>query len=366
MKVVTVLGTRPEIIRLSRVMALLDQHVDHVIVHTGQNYDFELNEVFFADLGVRQPDHFLDVDTTSVGTVYGGVLVKSEEVFVSEQPDAVLILGDTNSSIAAIVAKRLHIPIFHMEAGNRSFDWRVPEETNRHIVDAIADVNLVYTEHARRNLLSEGLPANAIYLTGSPMAEILDHYRAEIDASDVLERADVKPGAYYLASLHREENVDDVDTLRDLLDGLSALAGTDRAPVLVSLHPRTRNRLGEFGFESDKWSNVQFHKPFGFLDYNKLQKHARCVVSDSGTLSEESAILGFAAVQPRRSMERPEGLDAGNVILAGTKPRDVLAAIEYSISRDMSRVTIPSEYEILDCSNRVLSVILSRALVGGG
>ena len=361
MKVMTVLGTRPEIIRLSRVMALLDQHTDHVLVHTGQNWDYELNQVFFDDLGVRKPDHFLDVDTSSLGTVYGDVMIKSEQVLRSESPDAVLILGDTNSALAAIMAKRLHIPIFHMEAGNRSFDWRVPEEVNRHIVDSISDVNLVYTEHARRNLLNEGLPPNRIYKTGSPLAEVLGHYREQIDASDILDRQEVSAGEYFLVSLHREDNVDNPEVLGTLLHGLAALADEHGIPALVSLHPRTAKRIDEFGLTFS--DTVRMNKPFGFFDWNKLQANARCVISDSGTISEEAAILGFAGVTPRRAMERPEAMDAGSVILAGIEPDDIIAAVAYSLTRPLDALQIPEAYEVADCANRVLSLILSRPLV---
>ncbi len=364
MKVMTILGTRPEIIRLSRVMAKLDQapSVKHVIVHTGQNYDYELNEVFFAELGLRQPDHFLKVDTTSLGTVYGETLIKSEAVLLSEQPDVVLILGDTNSSIASIIAKRMHIPVVHMEAGNRSFDWRVPEEVNRHIVDAIADINLVYTEHARRNLLAEGLAANTIYLTGSPMAEVISHNRDAIDASEVLVREGVEPGGYFVVSLHREENVDNVTTLANLMQALEELGRRHQLPVLVSLHPRTKKRLSQFGLEVDP-GIVRFHPPYGFCDYVKLELDARCVISDSGTLSEESSLLGFPAVHPRRSMERPEGLDAASLVLSGTQPKAIIAAAEHVMSRDRSDFTVPSDYAVLDCSDRVLGILLSRPLL---
>lgn len=362
LKIVTILGTRPEIIRLSRTMALLDEHVDHVIVHTGQNYDYELNEVFFEDLGVRRPDHFLEVDTSTLGTVYGEVLIKSERVLREEQPDGLLVLGDTNSSVAAIMAKRMHIPIFHMEAGNRSFDWRVPEEVNRHIVDCLADINLVYTEHARRNLLNEGLAPDSIYLTGSPLCEVLEHYASQIQASNILERHDLAAGEYFLVSLHREDNVDDVEVLATLLRGLSELGDKHNLPVLVSLHPRTAKRIAEFGLEVG--GNIRMNKPFGFFDYNKLQAEARCVISDSGSVSEEAAILGFAAVTPRRAMERPEGLDAGTVILSGVEPDDIIAAVAYSLTRPLDQATVPATYQIRDCANRVMSVILSRPLVG--
>ena len=298
LKVTTVLGTRPEIIRLSRVIARLDQFADHRIVHTGQNWDYELNEVFFSDLGLRKPDAFLGVDTTSLGTVLGGILIEVEKEFKANRPDALLVLGDTNSAIAAIMARRMKIPIYHMEAGNRSFDQNVPEETNRRLVDHISDFNLVYTEHARRHLLSEGLPHRRVYLTGSPMREVLDHYRPQIETSDVLSRLDLRPGGYFIVSLHREENVDSKERLGALVTALNRIAERFDMPVIVSTHPRTRKR---FDMLEDMTLDprVQYLKPFGFHDYNHLQMHARCAISDSGTIAEESSILDFAAITPR-------------------------------------------------------------------
>jgi len=353
-KVMTILGTRPEIIRLSRVMARLDEAeaVDHVLVHTGQNYDYELNEIFFEDLGVRSPDHFLDVSRESVGQAYGDILAKSEAAMKSEEPDAVLILGDTNSAIAAIIAKRLHIPIFHMEAGNRSFDQNVPEEVNRRIVDHTADFNLVYTEHARRNLLAEGLPARRIHLTGSPMKEVLDAQASKIAASTATADLGLSPQGFFLVSAHREENVDNPARLKLLMDALQKVGGRFNQPVLVSLHPRTRNRLGE----DLEIPGVQFHKPFGFSDYNRLQMDATCVLSDSGTITEEASILGFPAVTIRDSIERPEGLDSGGIIVCGLKADDVVAAVATVIGRPPS--SVPFEYEITDTSERVLRLIV--------
>jgi UDP-N-acetylglucosamine 2-epimerase (non-hydrolysing) len=366
MKVMTILGTRPEIIRLSRVMARLEETsvVDHILVHTGQNYDYELNQVFFDDLGVRKPDHFLECDTSSLGRVYGDILIKSEEVLRAEQPDAVLILGDTNSALAAIMARRLHFPVFHMEAGNRSFDWRVPEETNRRIVDHISDVNLVYTEHARANLMREGLHPQRVYLTGSPMYEVLHHYRDQIDASDVVEREGLEKGRYILVSMHREENVDDVDNLGALLDGLSTIGDHYDMDVLISTHPRTQKRLDQFGLgpAADDGSagsrpRLRFSKPFGFHDYNKLQLDSACVVSDSGTISEESSILGFPAITPRRWIERPEAMDAGAIIVTGIDAEVMLRGVNYAIETG-APLDLPAEYEVANCSDRVLRIVL--------
>ena len=361
MKVMTILGTRPEIIRLSRVISRLDETsvVDHVLVHTGQNYDYELNQVFFDDLGLRKPDHFLECDTSSIGRVYGDILIKSEDVLQEEQPDAVLILGDTNSSIAAIIARRLHIPVFHMEAGNRSFDWRVPEETNRRIVDHISDVNLVYTEHARENLMREGLHPQRVYLTGSPMFEVLEHYRPQIEASDVLEREGLKTGKFIIVSLHREENVDDAGRLQQLLDGLASLSEQRDLDVMISTHPRTRKRLEEFDLLEGAGERLIFAKPFGFHDYNKLQMTAACAISDSGTISEESSMLGFPAVTPRDWIERPEALDAGSIIMTGLEADVVLRGIEYAI--DYGRPEgIPAEYKLANCSDRVVRILIGR------
>ncbi|MBP6870610.1 MAG: UDP-N-acetyl glucosamine 2-epimerase [Bacteroidales bacterium] len=401
-KVLTVVGTRPEIIRLSRTIALLDQHVNHILVHTGQNYDYELNEIFFQELEIRKPDYFLNVDTSSLGAAVGDIIRKSEEVLKKEMPDAMLVLGDTNSSLAAYMAKRMHIPIFHMEAGNRSFDFNVPEEINRRIIDHIADFNLVYTEHARRHLISEGLPHRRIYLTGSPMREVLEYYKSKIE-----NRKSKIENDFFLVSFHREENVDNPENLKKILDILHRLAEKYQLPVIVSTHPRTRKRLEAVG-QLDSWtvgqnpsnidnpivqsSNrpigkspnrpiVQFLPPFGFLDYIALQQRAKCVISDSGTISEESAILGFPAISLRQSMERPEAQDAGTIILTGLDPDVVLESVELVMKEFSSRQsavgsqqsepetrnlepvtrTIPSEYMIADTSWRVLKLIMGNA-----
>jgi len=362
LKVMTILGTRPEIIRLSRAIALLDRHVQHIIVHTGQNYDYELNEVFFNDLEIRKPDYFLQVDTSSLGSVLGDTLIKTEEVLKKEKPDAVLILGDTNSSIAGIMAKRLKIPIFHMEAGNRCFDLNVPEEINRRIIDHIADFNLVYTEHARRNLLSEGLPHRRVYLTGSPMYEVLTYYRDRIDASGILSELALQDQGYFVVSVHREENVDNLGNLEKILTVLNCLAERYDVPVIVSTHPRTRKRLE--GLQSMEVNpRIRFLKPFGFFDYVHLEMHALCTISDSGTISEESAVLSFPAVTIREAMERPEALDTGSIILTGLDVDTVLDAVGLVMVEEQERLEseIPAEYRVPDTSWRVLKLILGTA-----
>jgi len=361
LKVMTILGTRPEVIRLSRVIALLDKYTNHLIVHTGQNYDYELNEIFFKDLEIRKPDYFLKVDTSSLGKVLGETLIKSEEVLKKEQPDAVLILGDTNSSIAGIIAKRLRIPIFHMEAGNRCFDLNVPEEINRRIIDHIADFNLVYTEHARRHLLSEGLPHRRIYLTGSPMNEVLEYYKNKIESSGILKQLSLEKNKYFIVSTHREENVDNPDHLKKILFILNSLAKEYDFPVIVSTHPRTRKRLETIqGFGID--DKIKFLKPFGFTDYVCLQKNAKCTISDSGTISEESAILSFPAISLRESMERPEAQDAGTIVLTGFDLDVVLNSIETVIDEHKIRKynSIAPDYQITDTSWRVLKLILGN------
>jgi UDP-N-acetylglucosamine 2-epimerase (non-hydrolysing) len=367
LKVATIIGTRPEIIRLSRVMARLDRYAEQVIVHTGQNWDYELNEVFFNDLGVRKPDYFLGVGGGSLGETLAGIIAETEKVLVAEKPDAVLILGDTNSAISAIIARRLKIPIYHMEAGNRSFDRNVPEETNRRLVDHIADFNLVYTEHARRHLLSEGLEHRRINLTGSPMREVLDHYRPQIEASDVLGRMGLIRRGYFIASLHREENVDSKERLTVLVEALNALAEIHDRPIILSTHPRTRKRLEAFGLSFD--SRVRDAKPFGFHDYNNLQMNAFCAISDSGTIAEESAMLGFPAITPRDAIERPEALDVGTLIMTGLSYEGIISGVEASVEMFCEREEagqphpVPADYTITNTSERVVSLILGTARV---
>ena len=371
LKVMTVLGTRPEIIRLSRVMARLDTYTDHRIVHTGQNWDYELNELFFSDLGVRKPDYFLGVDTTSLGAVLGGILIGTEQAVKAERPDALLVLGDTNSAIAAIMARRMKVPIYHMEAGNRSFDRNVPEETNRRLVDHISDFNLVYTEHARRHLLSEGIQHRRVYLTGSPMREVLDHYRDRIETSDILARLDLTKRRYFIVSMHREENVDSKPRLAALVATLNQLAERYDMPVIVSTHPRTRKRLDALD-RAALDPRVQYMKPFGFHDYNHLQMHAHCAISDSGTIAEESAILDFPAITPRDAIERPEALDTGNIIVTGLDPDALLAGVEAAVALHAERVAaglppiVPADYQIANTSERVVKLILGTARLSNG
>jgi UDP-N-acetylglucosamine 2-epimerase (non-hydrolysing) len=362
LNVLTVVGTRPEIIRLSRVMSLLDQHVDHIIAHTGQNYDYELNEIFFRDLDLRKPDHFLNVDVSSLEASVGDIIRKSGELLRNEKPDALLVLGDTNSCLSAYMAKRLHIPIFHMEAGNRCFDFNVPEEINRRVIDHISDFNLVYTEHARRHLISEGLPHRRIYLTGSPMFEVLNYYKPKIEASKIADSLKLTADSYFLVSTHREENVDNPGNLLKILTVLNRLCEIYNMPVVVSTHPRTRKRLENV---KDLEINplIRFLKPFGFLDYNNLQMKAKCTLSDSGTISEESSILGFPAISLRQSMERPEAQDAGTIILTGFDPEIVLASIDTAIREHEQNVPkqICPDYQVPDTSWRVLKLIQGLA-----
>lgn len=361
LKIVTVVGTRPEIIRLSSVIKLLDTHTELVLVHTGQNYDYELNEVFFEDLGLRAPDHFLEADTSSLGTALGTIISGTEKVLREEKPDAFLVLGDTNSCISALMAKRMKIPVFHMEAGNRSFDENVPEETNRRLVDHVSDYNLVYTEHARRNLLAEGIHPSHILLTGSPMREVLEENATQIAASDAVEKQGLTPQQYFLVSLHREENVDNPERLQMAVDTLEALHSKYKVPVLVSTHPRTRKRLEALGAQEKE--GFIFHPPFGFHDYIKLQKEAKLVLSDSGTISEESSIIGFPAVTMRDFIERPEALDTGAIITTGLNSTDVLDAVEMALNLFESREqsVVPTAYAIRDTSSRVLTFVRSSA-----
>jgi UDP-N-acetylglucosamine 2-epimerase (non-hydrolysing) len=343
-------------------MSLLDEHVNHIIAHTGQNYDYELNEIFFKDLDLRKPDFFLNVDVTSLEASVGDIIRKSGELLRREKPDALLVLGDTNSCLSAYMAKRLHIPIFHMEAGNRSFDFNVPEEINRRVIDHIADFNLVYTEHARRHLLSEGLPHRRIYLTGSPMYEVLNHYKSKIEASKIADKLKLTANNYFVVSTHREENVDNPKNLKKILFILNRLAEDYNVPVIVSTHPRTRKRMETIP-EIRMNPLIQFLKPFGFTDYIHLQQNALCTISDSGTISEESAILGFPAISLRNSMERPEAQDSGTIILTGFDPEVVLASIDMTIKERKCRIyrQIPVDYEIQDTSWRVLKLIQGLA-----
>lgn len=362
LRVVTVLGTRPEIIRLSEVIRALDQHVDHILVHTGQNYDHELSQIFFAGLGVRPPDHFLGVGGGSVAATYANVLLGSEKVFNELRPDAVLVLGDTNSAIAALIAKRMRIPVYHMEAGNRSFDLNVPEEINRRIIDHISDFNLVYTERSRGHLLAEGIPHRLVYLTGSPLREVLTKQREGIEASSVLADLGLTGNGFFVASMHREENVDDAQRLARVLSALRHLGTSFGLPVVVSTHPRTRARIGEAGL-ADAATGLRLLTPLGFHDYARLQLEARCVVSDSGTVSEEAAILGFPAVTLRDSMERPEALDTGSIVMSTLDPDALLESVRLQVAlHDAGQgATRPAEYDIPDTAARVVRLIVSTA-----
>lgn len=359
-KVVTIVGTRPEIIRLSRVIARLDQHCDHVLVHTGQNYDYELNQIFFDDLGVRKPDHFLDSAGSSAAQTIGSVISNVDRVFSEVKADAMLVLGDTNSCLAVIPAKRRRIPVFHMEAGNRCFDQRVPEEINRRIVDHTADVNLTYSTIAREYLLREGLPPDLVIKTGSPMFEVLTHYRPKIDASDVLTRLNLSPDGYFVVSAHREENIDTPSAFAKLVAVLNAVAGDHGLPVIVSTHPRTQKRIDEqkVAFHS----RVRLLKPLGFSDYVKLQTSARAVISDSGTISEESSILNFPALNLREAHERPEGMEEAAVMMVGLdvdRVRQGLAILADQPRGERRGLRLVEDYAVPNVSEKVLRIIHS-------
>ena len=359
LKLMTILGTRPEIIRLSEVIKCADKYFNHILVHTGQNYDYELNQIFFNDLGLRAPNVYLDCAGENLGATMGNIISRSYEAMQKEKPDAVLILGDTNSALAAVSAKRLKIPIFHMEAGNRCWDWNVPEMINRKIVDHIADINLPYTEHSRRYLLSEGIDGKTIFVTGSPMREVIETHRGEIEKSDVIERLNLKSGEYFLLSAHREENIDNEENFMSLMSTVNVIAESSGLPVIYSTHPRSRKWINKRGFKFH--SLVKSMKPFGFLDYNKLQMNAKCVLSDSGTLSEESAMLGFPAVLIRTSTERPEVLDAGTIVIGGIRERDVRQALDMAVEMRGSeeKTIMPRNYDDENVSIKVARIIQS-------
>ena len=360
LKVMTIVGTRPEIIRLSRVIVKLDAHCDHVLVHTGQNYDYELNEVFFSDLGIRKPDMFLEAAGATAAETIGRVIMAADKALQAHQPEALLLLGDTNSSLAAIAAKRRQIPIFHMEAGNRCFDFRVPEEINRRIVDHTSDINLTYSEIARDYLLREGLPPDQVIKTGSPMREVIEHYMPGIEVSKVLEQLGLSARRYFVVSSHREENVDSPENLSKLFDILNALAETYQEPVIVSTHPRTRKRMDALGLAAHPL--VQFRKPFGFLDYIKLQTEAHCVLSDSGTITEESSILNFPALNLREVHERPEGFEEASVIFVGLSFERVLQGLgilETQPRGDERLLRLVNDYSPDNVADKVLRIIQS-------
>lgn len=361
LKVMTIVGTRPELIKMSRVIAELDQHTQHVLVHTGQNYDYELNQLFFEDLAIRKPDHFLEAVGEKTAQTIARVIEKSDEVMEKEKPDAVLLYGDTNSCLAVISAKRRKIPVFHMEAGNRCFDQRVPEELNRKVLDHLSDINLVLTEHARRYLIAEGVRPETIIKTGSHMREVLDYYMPKIQASDVLARMGLEQRRYFIVSAHREENVDTPENLTDMVETLNALAAQYEFPVIVSTHPRTQKRLDALNLDKLD-SRIQFLKPFGFCDYVKLQMEALCVVSDSGTITEEGSLLNLPAVTIRNAHERPEGMDVGTLIMAGLKKERVLDAVRVIIAQHDRNIRVMApvaDYEAQSVSKKILRIVLS-------
>ena len=363
LKVMTILGTRPEIIRLSACIKACDKYFNHILVHTGQNWDYTLNEVFFEDLGLRAPDYYLDSVGGTLGETMGNIIAKSYEVLQKEGPDALLILGDTNSALAAISAKRLKVPIFHMEAGNRCWDWNVSEMVNRKIVDHISDINLPYTEHSRRYLISEGIDGKTIFVTGSPMREVLRDHMEKIEASDVLERFGMEKGKYILLSAHREENIDLEDNFMSLMTSVNRIAEKYQMPIIYSMHPRSKKFIEERGFEFHPL--VQSMSPFGFIDYNHLQMNAYCVMSDSGTLSEESAMLGFPGVLIRTSTERPEVLDKGTVVIGGIKGEDVEQAVELAVAmfENGEETVIAEDYKDVNVSVKVAKLIQSYAKI---
>lgn len=361
LKVMTLVGTRPELIKMSRVIAELDKQVHHVLVHSGQNYDFELNQVFFDDLEIRKPDHFLGAAGDTAAKTIAEVIAKADEVFELEKPDALLLYGDTNTCLAVIAAKRRKIPVFHMEAGNRCFDQRVPEELNRKVLDHLSDINLVLTEHARRYLLAEGIRPETIIKTGSHMEEVLDYYMPRIQASDVLQREGLTEGAFFIVSTHREENVDTPENLRDLLETLWALAEDHQYQIIVSTHPRTRKRLEALG-ESLDHPLIRFVKPFGLLDYIKLQMSAFCVLSDSGTITEEASLLNLPAITIRNAHERPEGMDEGTLVMSGLKKERVLEAVRVVTNqheRGARVIPVVKDYQAGPVSKQVVRVVLS-------
>lgn len=359
LKVMTVVGTRPEIIRLAAVIHTLEASdaVDHTLVHTGQNYDYELNEVFFEDFKLKKPDYFLNAATGTPAETIGNILIRIDPVLEEVQPDAFLVLGDTNSCLCAIAAKRKHIPIFHMEAGNRCFDQRVPEETNRRIVDHIADINLTYSDIAREYLLAEGLPADQVIKTGSPMYEVLESRREDIARSDVLERLNLEKGSYFVVSAHREENINSEKNFQGLVDSLNAVADKYQLPIIVSTHPRTRKMIEDKGISFDE--QIQLMKPLGFNDYNSLQLHAKAVLSDSGTISEESSILGFRALNIREAHERPEAMEEASVMMTGLHQERIMQALAVLEGQEKDTLRRVGDYSMPNVSEKVLRIILS-------
>ena len=360
-KVMTIVGTRPEIIKLSMVLGELDKYTDHVLVHTGQNYDYELNEIFFRDLNLRKPDYFLEAAGGNAAETIGKVIAKADEVMAKENPEALLLYGDTNSCLAVIAAKRRKIPVFHMEAGNRCFDQRVPEELNRKVIDHLSDINMVLTEHAREYLLREGIRPETVIKTGSSMVEVLEAHREQIDSSDVLARLNLQKGKFFVVSSHREENVDAPENFTKFFKTLHAVAERYQMPVVISTHPRTRKKMEALGISPEQGGLLQFMKPLGFFDYIKLQKEAFCVISDSGTITEESSILGFPAITIRQAHERPEGMDEGTLIMSGLNPEHVLNAIDTVTSQFAASgsMHIIRDYDVDNVSRKVVRIILS-------
>ena len=363
MKVMTIVGTRPEIIRLSEVIKCCDKYFDHVFVHTGQNYDYTLNGIFYKDLDLREPDYYLDSVGNNLGETMGNIIAKSYELMLELKPEAVILLGDTNSALSAISAKRLKIPIFHMEAGNRCWDWNVSEMINRKIVDHISDINLPYTEHSRRYLLSEGIDGKTVFVTGSPMREVLGVHMDKIEASDVLERLSLEKGKYILLSAHREENIDNEDNFMSLMEAVNRIAENYQMPIIYSCHPRSKKHIEARGFKFHPL--VQSLKPFGFSDYNKLQMNSYCVLSDSGTLSEESAMLNFAGVLIRTSTERPEVLDKGSVVIGGIKGDDVEQAMNLAVSmrENAEPYVMAEDYADTNVSVKVVKLVQSYSKI---
>jgi UDP-N-acetylglucosamine 2-epimerase (non-hydrolysing) len=361
LKVMTIVGTRPELIKMSRVIAELNEQVNHILVHSGQNFDYELNQLFFDEMEIRKPDYFLEAVGGNAAQTIAKVIEKSDEVMAKEQPDAILLYGDTNTCLAVIAAKRRKIPVFHMEAGNRCFDQRVPEELNRKVLDHLSDINMVLTEHARQYLLAEGIRPETIIKTGSHMEEVLDFYMPKVEKSEVLKKMKLESGKYFIVSAHREENVDDQSNLKDLLDTFNALTEKYNMPVIISMHPRTKKRIDELGYVSDN-PLVQFMKPFGLMDYLKLQMEAYCVVSDSGTITEEASLLNLPAVTIRNAHERPEGMDQGTVVMCGLKKERVLEAVKVVVShhsKEKRTFPIIPDYQGGAVSKQIVRIVLS-------
>jgi UDP-N-acetylglucosamine 2-epimerase (non-hydrolysing) len=361
LKVMTLVGTRPELIKMSRVIAELDKQVNHILVHSGQNYDYELNQVFFDDLDIRKPDHFLNVSGDTVAKTIADIIAKADDIFELEKPDALLLYGDTNTCLAIMAAKRRKIPIFHMEAGNRCFDQRVPEELNRKVLDHLSDINMVLTEHARNYLLAEGVRPETIIKTGSHMEEVLNHYMPQIQASEILKKEGLEQDKFFIVSAHREENVDTRENLKDLLETLRVLAETYQYPIIVSTHPRTKKRLEELD-EHVEHPLIRFVKPFGLLDYIKLQMSAFCILSDSGTITEEASLLNLPAVTIRNAHERPEGMDEGTLIMSGLKAERVLESVKVITSqhqRDTRVMKVVKDYQGGSVSKQIVRVVLS-------